>query len=418
VSTAPEPGVATGPVSGNARGPQRGARTGGLVVALGLAMGPAVALGLARFAYALLLPAMRTDLGWSFSTAGVMNTANALGYLAGALAAAPLGRRVGSRAAFVGGLVVTVLALVASAASANLGLLLVLRVLAGVAGAVSFVVGAGLAAHAGARHGPRRAAVVLGVYFAGGGAGIAVSGLVIPTLLAHTSAGVGWRVGWLLLGGLALLATASSLPAVRAVDAPRLSRDRVDRWPVRSLLVLLGAYTLFGAGYIAYMTFIVAFLKREGAGSGEISSFWVVLGVAAIIGGFAWGPLFDRLRGGRGPAVVLAVVTAGALLPLLSASTAAVFGSAVLFGASFLAVVTAVTALARTSLHARHWTPAIATLTVAFAVGQCTGPVLAGLLSDGPNGVRTGLALSVGVLAAATLLAPLQPHANPTPDAP
>jgi len=51
-------------------------------------------------------------------------------------------------------------------------------------------------------------------------------------------------------------------------------------------------------------------------------------------------------------------------------------------------------------------------------VGQCTGPVLAGLLSDGPNGVRTGLALSVVVLAAATTLAPLQPHADPTPDAP
>ena len=47
-------------------------------------MGPAVALGLARFAYALLLPAMRADLSWSFADAGAMNTANAVGYLAGA----------------------------------------------------------------------------------------------------------------------------------------------------------------------------------------------------------------------------------------------------------------------------------------------------------------------------------------------
>jgi len=107
-------------------------------------------------------------------------------------------------------------------------------------------------------------------------------------------AGAGCRVGWLLLGGLALLSTVSSLPAVRAVDSPRLSRDRVDRWAVRSLLVLLGTCMLFGAGYIAYMTFIIAFLKREGAGSGEISSFWVILGVAAIIGGYAWAPLFGR----------------------------------------------------------------------------------------------------------------------------
>jgi hypothetical protein len=36
-------------------------------VVIGLAMGPAVALGLARFAYALLLPAMRVDPGWDAS---------------------------------------------------------------------------------------------------------------------------------------------------------------------------------------------------------------------------------------------------------------------------------------------------------------------------------------------------------------
>jgi len=384
---------------------------------LGLALGPAVALGLARFAYALLLPAMRTDLGWSFATAGTMNTANAVGYLAGALLAAPLGRRLGARAAFVAGLVVTAVALLGSAASGNLTLLLGLRVLAGLAGAVSFVVGAGLVAQAGAGRGPGRAALLLGVYFAGGGAGIVVTGLVIPALLAHTTVGAGWRAGWLLLGTLAVLAVAVSLPAVRSAEAPPTARAGAGRWPAGSLVVLLGAYTLFGAGYISYMTFIVAFFKGEGAGDGEVSVFWVVLGVAAIAGGFAWSPLLGRLRGGRGPAVVLSVVAAGALLPLLSASTVATFGSAVLFGVAFLAVVTAVTGVARTSLHSRHWTPAIATLTVGFAAGQCAGPVLAGVLSDGPSGVRAGLALSVGILAAGMLLALLQPHREPVSDA-
>ena len=52
-------------------------------------MGPVIALGLARFAYALLLPAMRADLGWSYADAGAINTANAAGYLAGALLATP-----------------------------------------------------------------------------------------------------------------------------------------------------------------------------------------------------------------------------------------------------------------------------------------------------------------------------------------
>lgn len=86
----------TKPRSGAAQ--RAGARSGD--IALGLALGPAVALGLARFAYGLLLPAMRTELGWSFATAGAMNTANAAGYLAGVLLAAPLARRLGVRRLF------------------------------------------------------------------------------------------------------------------------------------------------------------------------------------------------------------------------------------------------------------------------------------------------------------------------------
>lgn len=120
-------------------------RSAGIAVAVGLALGPAVALGLARFAYALLLPAMRDDLHWSFAAAGAMNTTNAIGYLA-----APLARWGGTRAMFVGGLCVTAAALLACAATTNLAALRVARTLAGAAKAGSFVLGGGLAARAGA----------------------------------------------------------------------------------------------------------------------------------------------------------------------------------------------------------------------------------------------------------------------------
>ena len=68
-----------------------------LMLAAGLSLGSAIALGLARFAYALLLPSMKLDLGWSFAQAGAMNTANALGYLLGALAFPRLARRWSAR---------------------------------------------------------------------------------------------------------------------------------------------------------------------------------------------------------------------------------------------------------------------------------------------------------------------------------
>ncbi|MGC1733644.1 MAG: YbfB/YjiJ family MFS transporter [Pseudonocardiaceae bacterium] len=74
------------------------------------------------------------------------------------------------------------------------------------------------------------------------------------------------------------------------------------------------------------------------------------------------------------------------------------FASALLFGASFLAVVPAVTTAAHTALRPDQWTAAIATLTTGFALGQCLGPVLAGALADSAAGVRAGLLLSVTIL--------------------
>src|SRR5512133_2332950 len=66
-----------------------------LRLALALSLGTVVSLGITRFAYALLLPPMRADLQWSYTLAGAMNTANALGYLVGALLSPLVLRRVG-----------------------------------------------------------------------------------------------------------------------------------------------------------------------------------------------------------------------------------------------------------------------------------------------------------------------------------
>ena len=382
----------------------------GLATALGLALGPAVAIGLARFAYALLLPSMRADLHWSFITAGAMNTANALGYLAGAPLAAVAARRFGTRRVFVAGLGVTVLALLATGGTANTVALVAVRAVAGASGAIAFIAGAGLVAAAASAISPHRAATLLGIYFAGGGAAIVVSGLGVPYLLGATSSTDGWRWGWVLLAGLGAVAFGVATPVALASAEPPPAPVADRRWPARHLGPVLVSYGLFGAGYIAYMTFIVAFLKGRGTGSGGITAFWVVLGGASIAGAFVWARPIARLRAGRGPAVVLAVLGAGALLPLVSRSPEAAMGSALLFGGSFLSVVTAVTAVARRSLQPHHWTPAIAGLTAAFAVGQCLGPVLAGVLSDGPAGLSVGLALSVGVLLAGAVVALTQRH--------
>jgi len=154
------------------------------------------------------------------------------------------------------------------------------------------------------------------------------------------------------------------------------------------------------------MTFAVALLAQRGGGALETSLFWSVLGIAAMVSVFLWGRRIERFRGGRALGAVLAVVSVGALLPLMSASVA--FASTVLFGGSFLAVPPTVTAMARRSLPVHAWSSGIAALTVVFAAGQVLGPIASGALSDVAGGLEIGLALSTGVLTVSVLIAFLQ----------
>jgi predicted MFS family arabinose efflux permease len=380
-----------------------------LWVVMGLAMGPAVALGLARFAYALLLPAMRTALGWSFADAGAMNTANAAGYLIGALVAAPLGRRAGDKRVFVISLLLTSLAVGASGLAANYSVLLALRLAAGFTGALAFVCGAALTSAAAVGGSKSRAPTLLGLYFSGAGIGVLASALAVPPLLGA----LGWRGGWLVLGALALVATVLGGLAVRHAPEPSYVAAGTARggWSPRFMARKLLAYGLFGAGYIAYATFIVAYLRsEEGFSSAGITRFWSILGLASVIAAFAWGPILGRLKGGWGTAATLGVVTIGAAVPMIWGGAVGAYLSAILFGGSFLAVLAAVTSFARRAAKPHAWTAAIAALTIAFGLGQCIGPLLSGALSDGPSGLRAGLWLSVGILALATLVAMLQPE--------
>lgn len=386
-----------------------------LLISCGLALGPAVALGLARFAYGLLLPSMRANLGWSFAQAGALNSANSVGYLAGALLTAVISRRIGVRRAFAAGFVATALALLLSAATGSFALLLVLRALAGYTGALVFVAGASLVA-ATASSVPGDAPLLLTIYASGAGVGIAVSGAALPAVLSHGGSGA-WRIGWLLLGCGAIAALIAAWPALRhAGEPPAAPPSSPGGWSLRQLKPLTVAYVLYGAGYIIYATFIVTLLRERGAGAGMITGFWVTLGLAAAASTFFWGGALRRLRGGYGPSAVMAVVCAGALLPLLSSSPVAAYASAALFGGSFLAVVSAAFALVRRSLPAYAWTGAIATLTAFFACGQSAGPLLSGVLSDGPGGVRAGLQLAVVVLLAAAAVACLQRERPNTDD--
>jgi predicted MFS family arabinose efflux permease len=370
-----------------------------------LALGTTSALGLGRFAYGLILPAMRSELGWSLAKSGGLTTANALGYLLGALAAAHVAHRLTVTATFRLGMILTAAALAATAATGSYPVLLLTRTATGLGGALVFIAGGVIASHTAAS---ARSAIPLAVYYAGAGLGIVVSGATIPILLAHHPGR--WPLAWVGLAAAGCLATVISWTAARGnhdtSTAPNLAGART----VVRLWQPAIAYLLFAAGYIAYITFLSAYLTSKHASVAQITLTWTVLGIAAVAAPALWSRPIGTWPRTVALAVLLAVLSVAAVVAL-AGGPLAVTGSAIGYGATFLAVPAAVTALIRTATQPSQWTGALAAFTVVFAAGQTAGPYLAGALAD-RYGTGATLAWTAALCAAGAVLSVLTREAH------
>lgn len=378
-------------------------------LAAGLALGAAVSLGVTRFAYGLLLPPMREDLQWSYTLAGAMNTANALGYLLGALATPALLRRFGPLQVLVGGSVLASVFMGLTGFFTDATPLLAQRVLAGMASALLFIAGGLLAARLGAVM-PARSGLLLGIYYGGTGLGIAVSALGVPVLLdAASQRPHGWAWAWWALALACLLATAVLARVGRllaSLHAPAAAADAGGaRFHWRDFAPGLAGYTMFGVGYIGYMTFVIALLREQGVPAQRITVFYALLGLAVMASSRIWAGLLDRYRGGQPLALLNALLGVAAVMPAVFSAWPLVLLSGLMFGGVFLSVVASTTALVRHNLPPSQWAAGISAFTIVFAAGQIVGPTLVGWIGDGPGGLARGLVVSAGALWFGSLLA-------------
>ena len=368
--------------------------------ALALGMAAAIGLGIARFAYALVLPDMRADLGWSWGEAGWMNTTNAVGYLVGALLAGRVAARFGSRAMTLGGVAACIVSLFACAVLRDAILLNAARVLAGIGGAFAFVGGGVLATGLASRAG-QGGSRLLALFYAAPGLGIALSGAVVPATL--TVAGVGaWPAAWAALALVSLPLALWLLVGSRDADPARLRGREAVSAPMGWLL---GGYFLFGLGYIAYMTFTVAFVREAGGGPVVQGLFWATIGAGAVVSAFLWSGVLERFQHGYAFATLCGLNAVGAAWPLVFEGRAALFVSAILFGSVFFSVVASTTAFVRRNLPPEGWAWGIGRLTVFFGAGQIVGPLAVGWLNDWTGGLRWGLAASAALLLLGALVA-------------
>lgn len=360
-------------------------------LALGGLLAMAAGLGIGRFVYTPILPPMVEALGLTNSQAGLIASANFVGYFIGALLAAL--RLPGSRRAWLlGFLAVNVVCLAAMGLTVSLTLFLLLRLVAGIASAFILIFSSALVLD---RLAVANRSSLSAVHFAGVGAGIAASAALVATLSD-------WRIMWFAGAALALIASVAVWAMVPADHPGSIATATPSRSkPSTRFLLLAAAYGLFGFGYIITATFIVAMVR----GSREIAALepyiWVMFGLAAVPSVSLWTWLGQRFGVLAMFAVAAIVEAIGVAASALWLTEATVILSSVLVGGTFVGL-TALGLIAARREGKGDPRGRIALMTAAFSAGQILGPVFAGYVHDltGSFAVPSWCAAAALVLAA------------------
>jgi predicted MFS family arabinose efflux permease len=353
----------------------------------------AAAMGIGRFVYTPILPGMMEALHISASDAGLIASANYLGYLVGAFAAAGGWAHGRERALVIGALGLSTVLAAAMGLTDALVPFLVIRFLAGVASAfvmvfLSSIVFSHLAA---ASRNELQA-----LHFGGVGFGIAVSAALMAVLVGLDA---DWRAGWFWSGGLSALAFVAVAAMIdrgplangAAVREPRLPKSR-------ALTRMIVSYGLFGFGYVVTATFLVAIVRQGGAGRMFETVVWLVAGLCGFPSVWLWQKIAARIG-------VYGAYAAGCLTEAVGVAASVAVGgrtgpllAGVLLGGTFIAV----TALGLQ--EGRQLAPlaprrVFALMTASFGIGQIVGPIVAGVLAE-----RSGSFFAPSLLAAVVLL--------------
>lgn len=372
-------------------------------VALALAgcLALAVAIGIGRFVYTPILPFMTTGLGLGKPEAGLIASANFLGYLLGALAAAWRPAPGDPRLWLMAALAASAATTGAMGLTDDLGAFLALRFVNGAVAALVMVLASSLTMNRLAASG--RAVWAAGIY-AGVGLGIAVSSLAVPI----AAAGAGDAKGpWLICGALALTL---SLPVWILLRSGRAVEPDEPGGPAAAGARAAGftrfaiAYGLFGFGYVITATFISDMVRANPVLQPAENLVWFFVGLAAAPSVAFWGWAGQRWGNERAFAAACLVEAFGVLLSVLGGGIWMVLTAAALLGGTFMGL-TALGLVNARRLSIGDPRRNLALITAAFGLGQMVGPALAGLLHDWTGSYLEPSLMAAAVLAAAAMLA-------------
>ena len=370
-------------------------------------------LGLARFGYTIVLPPMQAGLGLDNTQAGMIATANLVGYSLLSAIGGALASRLGPRIVIALGLTLAGITMLLTGLAESFLTAVIFRVFTGIGSGASNVPVMGLLS---AWFAKSRRGTAAGIAVTGSSIAIIILGFIIPPILKSYE-GDGWRVSWYLFGAVTIVLAVLSFIILRnrphdiGMDAigaehatppadqagSKLEWGRVYKSP--GVWQLGFIYVSFGFSYIIFMTFFTKHLIATGGySSSEAGSLFSLMGFFGLFCGI-WGYISDKIGRRNALIIVFAIhavsFTMFGLWPVKTGFTV----SAILFGISAWSIPAIMAAACGDKLGPRLAPAALGFITLLFAIGQAAGTSVAGILAD-----MTGAFTSSFILAGAVAL--------------
>jgi predicted MFS family arabinose efflux permease len=223
-------------------------------------------------------------------------------------------------------------------------------------------------------------------------AGSGLGSIVIPPLTQWAIAAHGWRSGWLLLGGIAVLGF--PLTALRVRNKPPV-RERIVEEHVPAAGVSVGAALASAAFWLlcgitvlsafsenGLVTNLAAILTEHGVSGRSAALALSVRGGAGIVGRLGVGLLIDRFSPQRIQTGILLLAAVGTLVLAFAATPAVALGGAALLGVGLGSEADVLPYLLARYFGRRHFSVLYGLSWTAYAVGGATGPVFIGHMYD------------------------------------
>jgi len=357
-------------------------------------------LGIARFSYTPLLPIMQEQTWLNDALGGWLASYNYIGYILGALIASLVSNLVIKDYLYRAGLIIAVVTTFGMAFTDNIVVWSILRFFAGLSSAAGLLIGSGLLLNWLIRHDHRSE---LGIHFSGLGLGIAFVSIIIHFMDVRLD----WRGQWIALGcvGMIILIPAWYwLPRPDTTTISQVGQILEDKPPSKKFLLLMQfAYLCAGFGYVVSATFIVAIVEKQPALQGQGEYVFLVVGLAAAPACIIWDLIARRIGvlSALYYAYLLQIISI--LLPALSNSLLSAFASAILFGGTFIGIVSLVLTMAGRFYPTK---PAIlmGRLTLSYGVAQVVAPALSGQIAEMSGSYNGALYMAAAFMLSGTLI--------------